>query len=95
MAQNLVPAITSVGLGLETIAVGKGPAGLMEAVTERLEEQTAMSVLQSQVKTLKTKLTLRTGSRHFKTYFQTENKTKICEMTQNFWCQVKKRKRAG
>ena len=51
MAQNLVPAITSVGLGLETIAVGKGPAGLMEAVTERLEEQTAMSVLQSQVKT--------------------------------------------
>ena len=38
MAQNLVPAITSVGLGLETIAVGKGPAGLMEAVTERLDE---------------------------------------------------------
>ena len=43
MAQNLVPAITSVGLGLETIAVGKGPAGSMEAVMVRLEEQTAMS----------------------------------------------------
>ena len=43
MAQNLVPAITSVGLGLETIAVGKGPTGPMEAVMERLEEQTAMS----------------------------------------------------
>ena len=44
MAQNLVPAKTSVGL--ETIAVGKGPAGLMEAVTERLEELTVTSVLQ-------------------------------------------------
>ena len=43
MAQSQVPAIAFVGL--ETIAVGKGPAGLMEAVTERLEEQTAMSVL--------------------------------------------------
>ena len=32
-------------VGLETIAVAKGPAGLMEAVMERLEEQADMSVL--------------------------------------------------
>ena len=47
MDKNQVPAMNSVGL--ETIAVAKGPAGLMEAVMERLEEQTVMSVLQSQV----------------------------------------------
>ena len=41
MAQSQVPAKTFVGL--ETIAVGKGPAGSMEAVMVRLEEQTAMS----------------------------------------------------
>ena len=35
------PAKTFVGL--ETIAVGKGPTGLMVAAMERLEEQTAMS----------------------------------------------------
>ena len=82
-------------VGPETIAVAKGPAGLMEAVMERLEEQTAMSVLQSQVKTLKTKLTLRTVSRHFKTYFQTENKTIICEKTQTFGVKWKNEKGPG
>ena len=41
MEQSQVPAKTFVGL--ETIAVGKGPTGSMEAATERLEEQTAMS----------------------------------------------------
>ena len=35
-------------VGLETIAVAKGPAGLMEAVMERLEEQADMSVLPNQ-----------------------------------------------
>ena len=45
MAQNQVPAITSVGP--ETIAAAKGPSGFMVAVMERLEEQPAMSVLQS------------------------------------------------
>ena len=43
MAQNQVPAINSVGP--ETIAVAKGPAGLMEAVMERSGEQANMSVL--------------------------------------------------
>ena len=42
-----VPAMVSAGL--ETIAVAKGPTGLMVAVTERLEEQAAMSVLKSQL----------------------------------------------
>ena len=46
VAQNPVPAIVSAGL--ETIAAAKGPAGLMVDVTERLEEQAAMSVLKSQ-----------------------------------------------
>ena len=41
VAQSQVPAKTFVGL--ETIAVGEGPAISMEAVTERLEEKTAMS----------------------------------------------------
>ena len=39
MVQSPVSAKTFVGL--ETIAVGKGPS--MEAVMERLEDQTAMS----------------------------------------------------
>ena len=51
MAQNQVHAITSAGQ--ETIAAAKGPSGLRVAVMERLGEQTAMSVLQSQVKTFR------------------------------------------
>ena len=43
-----VPAMNSVGP--ETIAVAKGPNGLMVAATERLEEQVAMSVLKSQLR---------------------------------------------
>ena len=46
MDKNQVPAMNSVGP--ETIAVAKGPAGLMEAVMERLEEQANMSVLPNQ-----------------------------------------------
>ena len=45
VAQSPVPAILSAGL--ETIAAAKGPAGLMAAATERLEEQADMSVLKS------------------------------------------------
>ena len=44
-----VPAMNSVGP--ETIAVAKGPAGLLEAVMERLEEQANMSVLPNQLVT--------------------------------------------
>ena len=36
-------------VGPESIAVVKGPAGLREAVTERLEEQTGINVLQNQL----------------------------------------------
>ena len=39
-------------VGPETIAVAKGPAGLMEAVMERLGEQANMSVLPNQQVTL-------------------------------------------
>ena len=48
VATSPVPAMVSAGL--ETIAVAKGPTGLMVAVTERLEEQAAMSVLKSQLR---------------------------------------------
>ena len=44
--KSQAPAKTFVDL--ETIAVGKGLAGQMEAVMERLEEQADMSVLPNQ-----------------------------------------------
>ena len=46
MDKNQVPAMNSVGP--ETIAVAKGPAGLREAVMERLGEKANMSVLPNQ-----------------------------------------------
>ena len=48
VAISPVPAMVSAGR--ETIAVAKGPTGLMVAVTERLEEQAVMSVLKSQLR---------------------------------------------
>ena len=48
VAISPVPAMVSAGQ--ETIAVAKGPTGLMVAVTERLEEPAAMSVLKSQLR---------------------------------------------
>ena len=46
VVQSQAPAKASAEL--ETFVAAKGPAGLKEAVTERLEEKTGMSVLQSQ-----------------------------------------------
>ena len=46
MDKNQVPAMNSVGP--ESIAVAKGPAGLREAVMERLGEKANMSVLLNQ-----------------------------------------------